>query len=165
MRTLKSRPNHRPLRAIFFSAWLIGAVIVWRTNPSTAQDGLPPVRQLIAETLTLCNVDRENNTSALNDLAAAQCYLGDFAAARKNLLPYGRDDIVQQAAHQACAQIEIELTGSIASIPDALWNDGFGFMHGDAALAFLQRGEIDKALQHIDEFPRSVHSAFNISGI
>src|SRR5262245_10659074 len=71
---------------------------------SVAQDRPPPVRKLIAETLVLCNVDREGNTSALNNLAIAQCYLGDFTAARANLLPFSPDNFFQQAIHQSCAQ-------------------------------------------------------------
>ena len=46
-----------------------------------------------------------------------------------------------------------------------MWNDGFGFMHGDAALAFIARGEIDKALYHIEAIPVSAHSAFDVSGV
>src|SRR5436190_21935728 len=84
----------------FLFAWLFYSVLLWIVSISSAQDGLPPVRQLIAETLRLCNEDREESISSLNDLAAAQCYLGDFAAARKNLLPYERDNIFQQSAHQ-----------------------------------------------------------------
>jgi tetratricopeptide (TPR) repeat protein len=149
----------------YFSAWLIGAVLVCLANSSAAQDGLPPVKQLIAETLALCNADRESNTLALNDLAEAQCYLGDFTSARKTLSPSAPDNFFRQAAHQKCAEIEIEITGSTDSIPAALWKDEFGFMHGDAALAFVERGEIDKALHHIDAIPRSVHSAFNVVGM
>jgi tetratricopeptide (TPR) repeat protein len=145
--------------------WLIGAVVGFHADSMAAQDGLPPVGQLIAETLKLCETDGESHTQALNDLAAAKCYLGDFASARKILLPFGPDNFFQQAAHHTCAGIEIEATGSIASIPAALWKDDFGFMHGDAALAFVERGEIEKALHHIDAIPRSVHSAFNVCGV
>src|SRR3954469_13359769 len=130
-------PTTMRILKFFFSTLLLCSAFVVRPTIATAQDGLPPVRQLIADTLKLCNDDRESNTSSLNELAAAQCYLGDFSAARKNLLPYERDDFFQQAAYQTCAQIEIELTGSTAAIPDALWKDGFGFMHCDAALAFI----------------------------
>jgi hypothetical protein len=148
-----------------FNACLIGSLWIWLGCFSGAKDSMPPVRRLIAETLAACNADREGNSLALNDLAAAQCYLGDFDSARKTLLPFALDDIFQQAAHQTCAQIEIELTGSTAGIPQALWNDGFGFMHSDAALAFIERGEIEKALHHVDGIPGSVHSAFNVSGV
>jgi tetratricopeptide (TPR) repeat protein len=153
------------MRILILVAGLIGPSFVDRDRSAAAQDNLPAVRRLIAETLKLCNEDRESNISSLNDLAAAQCYLGDFTAARKNLLPYERDNIFQQSAHQTCAQIEIELTGSTAEVPAALWNDGFGFMHCDAALAFIERGDIDKALQHIDEIPNSAHSAFDLSAV
>jgi tetratricopeptide (TPR) repeat protein len=147
-----------------FSVWLSGTILVCLTNFSAAQEGLPPVRQLIAETLALCNADRESHSLALDYFAEAQCYLGDFAAARKTLPPYAPDNFFRAAYYQSCAQIEIEMTGSTASIPAALWKDDFGFMHGDAALAFVERGEIDKALHHIDAIPRSVHSAFNVQG-
>src|SRR5580765_513083 len=97
------------------------ACLVTLPSLATSGESLPPIKQLINETLALCNSDREENISALNDLAAAQCYLGDFAAARKNLLPYKPDDWFQQTKHQEFARIEIELTGSEASIPKALW--------------------------------------------
>jgi tetratricopeptide (TPR) repeat protein len=144
---------------------LIGTYVFVDAGRGAAEDGLPPVRQLITETLTLCNADREENRSALNDVATAQCYLGEFAAARENLLPYTPEDFFQQAIHQRCARIEFAITGSTTSIPKALWNDGFGFMHCDAALAFIERGEIDQALYHIGEMPRSVHSGFNVFGV
>jgi hypothetical protein len=146
-------------------AFLILAFIVGLARSAGAQDGIPPVRQLIAETLAICDADREGNISALNDLAAAQCYLREFEAARKNLLPYTKDDVFQQTMHQQCACIEIEITGSADSVPKALWDDGFGFMHCDAAMAYLDRGEIEKAAHHIKEIPPSVHSAFNVSGV
>lgn len=148
---------------VYFSAWLIGALLVGCI--SDAEDDLPPASKLLAEALALCNADREGNASALSDLAEAQCYLGDFASARKTLPPSDPNDFFQQATHQKCAQIEIEITGSTASIPAALWNDELGYMHGDAALAFVERGEIDKALHHIDAIPKAVHSAFNICGV
>src|SRR5688572_27245180 len=56
------------------------------------QDRLPPAKQLIAETLALCKADRESNSSAINDLAEAQCYLGDFELARKTISPYAPND-------------------------------------------------------------------------
>jgi hypothetical protein len=146
-------------------SWLAACVVVAQASFCAGQDRLPPIRVLIAETLALCNVDRESNATALNDVAAAQCYMGEFAGARNNLLPFTPDNFFQQAAHQTCARIEIELTGSTASIPEALWNDGFGFMRCDAALAFMERGEVDKSLKQIDEIPRSLHSAFNAFGV
>jgi tetratricopeptide (TPR) repeat protein len=146
-------------------ACLTVLAIALRAGMADAQDRLPPVRQLIAETLALCNADRESNSLALYHLAEAQCYLGEFAAARKILPPYTQDNFFRQAAYQTCAEIEIELTGSTASVPDDLWKDGFGFMHADAALAFVERGEIDKTLQHVEEIPRTAHSAFNVSGV
>ncbi len=130
----------------------------------TAQDTLPPVRQLLSETLARCNADRDENRAALNDLAVAQCYLREFDAARRTLTPYQADDIFQQAFHLRCARIEIQLTGSTENIPAALWKDGFGFMHCEAAKAFVERGEIDKAFQHLNAVPKSLPSALTTFG-
>lgn len=126
------------------------------------QDKLPAVRQLLAETLALCNADREENRTALNDLAAAQCYLGDFTAARKTLVPYEPGNIFQLSAHHKCARIEIALTGSEANIPAALWADELGFMHSDAALAYSDRGDYDNAQQHLDAIPKSHPGVFSL---
>src|SRR5438046_2567234 len=97
-------------QCIFASAAYLFASVCLPTSTSTclAQDRLPPIRQLIAETLTLCNTDREYNGEPLGKLAEALCYLGDFAAARKTLLPYESGDFNIKLAHQNCAQIEIE---------------------------------------------------------
>jgi tetratricopeptide (TPR) repeat protein len=141
---------------------LLALFALGNLNHSIGQDALPPVRELLAQTLALCSADRENNRGALNDLAAAQCYLGEFAAARKTLLPHEPNDIFQLSAHHTCARIEIELTSSAANIPAALWNDEFGFMHYEAALAYFARGEFDKAQHHIDSNPKSHPGVFGI---
>jgi hypothetical protein len=143
---------------------LIALSIGLLANASRAQDSLPPVRRLIEETLALCNTDREDNAEPLNELAAAQCYLGDFTAAKKTILPPEFSDFRVQVAHLNCAQIEIELTGSIASIPDSLWKIDPGTMRCKAALAFIERGEIDKALEQIDRIPESVQSPLSVFG-
>jgi hypothetical protein len=132
-------------------------------NFSDAEEGLPPVRQLIAETLALCKADLENNSEALDTLAEAQCCLGDFATARKTLSSPGSANF--RVAHLHCAQIEIELTGSIPSIPDSLWKYDGGVMRCKAALAFIQRGEIEKVLEQIDQIPKLANSALNGFGV
>jgi hypothetical protein len=148
-----------------YSCFLIVSLTAFPAQFASGQDALPPVRQLLSETLALCNADRESHKAALNDLAAAQCYLRDFEAARKTLPPYEPLNFFQMAAHHKCASIEVELTGSTANIPPALWNDEFGFLHGDAALALVSRGDFEKALHHIDAIPKSIHSAWNIVGV
>lgn len=162
-----TRQRRQTSLTVSHSACLVAAALLNSLASSTpAQDTLPPLRQLIAETLTLANTDRENNSAALNDLAQAECYLGDFAAARKTLPPYGPQEFVQQAHHLACARIEIEITGSLDSIPRELWKSeiaSLGFIHSDAALDFVNRGEIDKAMQHIAQFPKDVHSVFSLA--
>jgi len=139
----------------------IGFVVPLLAGLGYAQDSLPPVRQLIVETLTLCDADREENSESLDTLAEAQAYLGDFSAARKTLLSISTD---WRLAHLNCAKIEIELTGSVASIPDAYWKSDQGIMRCKAALAFIQRGEIDKSIEQINQVPSSAHSSLNVFG-
>src|SRR6476620_3588772 len=104
-------------------------------NAGCATDDLlptqqPPVQQLVAETLALCEADRENNAEALAWLAEAQAHLGDFEGARKTLGPFSESkDFLLTVAHLHCAQIEIQLTGSTAAVSESMWKYDRGTMH------------------------------------
>jgi len=154
------RPNSLSLFAP--SLWFACAAF---SQHSLAQDSLPPVRQLISDTLALCNAVAEKDSEVLSQVAIAQCYLGEFFAARKTLQLGDSSDFKIQLAHQNCAQIEIERTGSIASIPSDLWQDERGTMQCKAALAFLERNEVEKALDQLRRIPKSPDSALTLFGV
>jgi hypothetical protein len=67
-------------------------------------------------------------------------------------------------AHLHCAQIEIQLTGSTAEITESMWKYSGATMRCNAALAFIERGEIEKALEQIDSVPKVAHSSVNLFG-
>jgi hypothetical protein len=133
-------------------------------QPSFAQDSLPPLRQLIADTLAMANANRDDNAEALSSLAEAQAYLGEFAAARETLGVQPSDFRLTAALWQ-CAQIEVEQTGSVAAISDTAWKLDPGTMRCKAALAFIERGEIDNALQQIDLIAPSAQSPLGVFGV
>jgi tetratricopeptide (TPR) repeat protein len=146
---------------IFKLGFIVAALIL--ANGSGTADEIPPIQQLITETLALCEADRENNAAALAQLAQAQSHLGDFAAARKTLGAFSEsEDFRLTVAHLHCAQIEIQLTGSTAAITEPMWEYGGGTMHYSAALAFVERGEIDKALEHINRIPKSPNTLLSV---
>src|SRR5688500_11052232 len=112
-------------RSFAFALWL---ACVLSCQHSFTQDRLPPLRQLIADTIAMANANREDYAEAMGSLAEAQAYLGELAAARETLGTEPSDFRLIAALWQ-CAQIEVERTGSIAAIPDAAWKSSPGTMH------------------------------------
>jgi len=112
-----------------------------------ADDGLPPTRQLIKDTLALCNDPEEKYGSIHSMLAEAYVHLGDAPAARAILGEY-KNDFWNQTAYQKCAALEIELSGNTTLVPDALWKDDPEFTHWLFAQAYARSGDTVKALEH-----------------
>src|SRR6476660_7344350 len=99
-----------PSTTFQFSRIAVSALLVANAGCVT-DDSLPiqqpPLPQLVAKTLALCERDRENNAEALELLAQAQARLGDVAGARKTLGTYSdSSDFRLTVAHLHCAQIE-----------------------------------------------------------
>ena len=51
MQTVPMLYSRRPMITYLLIGWLVASFFVWCANIAAAQDDLPPVRQLIAETL------------------------------------------------------------------------------------------------------------------
>lgn len=124
--------------------------------PGLAEE-LPPARQLVAEVLQELGPEHRQREYVLtwNELAAAQACLGDFAAARRTLLPYENNLMILSGYYQ-CAAIELERTGSTTTLPDAIWRDEPDWAHWTLAEAYIRRGEMEKAWHHLRQIPPRV---------
>jgi tetratricopeptide (TPR) repeat protein len=132
-------------------ALVCSAVILGSANSA---DQMPAARQLVTEALAACGAgeEREKHYWALSSIANAYVYLGDAAGARSTLLPY-KDDLWIRISYLGCAGLEIELTGMETVLPPPVWKDDPDTAHWSLAEAYAKRGDVAKALEHLNQVP------------